>query len=77
MKQNRQNPKKVIMDLNQLNLLNTEGCPACGEKISLGEMAVPSLGKWNGLKLVHEKDAVFNNKTNTYVDKNRLSKIDF
>ncbi|MCF8067651.1 MAG: hypothetical protein K9L30_03585 [Desulfobacterales bacterium] len=75
MKQIGQRPKKIVIDLNLLNTLNTEGCPACGGKFSLGEMTVPAFGKWNGLKLVHEKDTVFNNKTNSYIDKNMLGEV--
>jgi len=60
---------KIIIDLEKVNSLNAEGCPACGGKFSLGETAVLACGAWDGVKYIHEKDAVFDPKTQAYVDR--------
>lgn len=61
---------KIILDLEKVNELNEEGCPACGNKFSLGDMAVPACGPWDGgPKLIHENEAVFDSKTSSYFER--------
>lgn len=61
---------KILLDLEKVNSLNSEGCAACGRKFSLGEMAVLACGAWNGgPKYIHENEAVFDRKTNTFIEK--------
>lgn len=61
---------KILLDLERVNSLNSEGCPACGCKFSLGEMAVLACGAWDGgPKYIHENEAVFDRKTNTFIEK--------
>jgi hypothetical protein len=68
MKIERNKRPKVIIDLNLINTLS-EGCPACGMKFSLGDMTVPAIGSWGGPKLIHENEAVFDEKAQCYVER--------
>ncbi|UCF95665.1 MAG: hypothetical protein JSW39_17240 [Desulfobacterales bacterium] len=62
--------QKTIIDLEKLNSLNAEGCPACGKKFSLGDPVVVACGAWEGgRKLIHENEAVFDERTMTYVER--------
>ena len=62
--------QKIIMDLEKVNTLNAEGCPACGRKFMLGEMAVAACGKWDGgPKYIHEEEAVWDQKTGLYYER--------
>lgn len=66
----KQTPQKAIIDLEKLNTLNAEGCPACGKKFSLGETAVLACGDWGDTpKWVHEKEAIFDRRTAAYVER--------
>ena len=57
-----------IIDLQKLNELNEEGCPACGRKFSLGDPVALACGAWEGgPKYIHENEAVFDKKTSGYV----------
>lgn len=70
MKAFAQNKDKIIIDLEKLNRLNAEGCPACGRKFTLGDTVVPACGAWEGgPKLIHEQEAVFDKKTASYVER--------
>ena len=61
---------KIIMDLEKVNTLNAEGCPACGKKFSLGDMAVLACGAWEGgPKYIHENEAVFDKQKSSYVER--------
>lgn len=61
--------RKMMIDLESLNTLNAEGCPACGRKFELGDTVVLACGAWEGPpKYVHEKEAVFDAKSNGYVE---------
>jgi hypothetical protein len=61
---------KSIIDLLKLNELNAEGCPACGRKFTLGEPVVMACGAWDGgPKYIHENEAIFDIKTNTYFER--------
>ena len=61
---------KTIIDLETLNRLNEEGCPACGRKFTLGEPVVLACGAWEGKpKLIHENEAVFDETTASYFEK--------
>ena len=63
-------PAPVIVDLQKLNTLNAEGCAGCGRKFELGETIVLACGAWEGPpKFVHEKEAVFDPKSATYVER--------
>mgnify|MGYP001814959873 CR=1 FL=1 len=62
--------RKVILDLEKVNTLNAEGCPACGRKFSLGDTAVAACGAWEGgARLIHENEAVFDRKTAAFVER--------
>jgi hypothetical protein len=66
--QNR--PDRIVIDLNRLNELNDLGCPACNRKFELGETVVAACGDWQGgPRLVHASEAVFDQKTGTYVER--------
>jgi len=62
--------QRFIMDLERLNRFNSEGCPACGKKFSLGDPVVVACGAWEGgAKVVHENEAVFDRTTGQYVER--------
>lgn len=62
--------QRFIMDLERLNRFNSEGCPACGKKFSLGDPVVVACGAWEGgAKVVHENEAVFDRATGQYVER--------
>ena len=60
---------RVLIDLEKLNTLNAEGCLACGKKFNLGEEVVLALGKWQGLKYIHENEALFDKRTCEYYER--------
>lgn len=61
---------KTIMNLEMLNTLNEEGCPACGRKFTLGEPVVVACGDWGpSKKLIHENEAVYDKKREAYFEK--------
>jgi hypothetical protein len=61
---------KTIIDLEKLNQLNEEGCPACGRKFTLGEPVVIACGAWDGPpKYIHENEAVFDRNAATYFER--------
>ncbi len=62
---NRTKPR-ILVDLEKLNTLNKEGCPACGRKFTLGEEVVLARGNWEGLKHIHENEASYDKKTNEH-----------
>ena len=63
-------PQKQIVDLELLNRLNEEGCPACGRKFTLGEEVVAACGAWEGgAKIIHENEAVWDSKSSSYVER--------
>jgi hypothetical protein len=62
--------QKTIIDLEMVNTLNEEGCPACGNKFTLGEPVVLACGDWGGKKkLIHENEAIFDKKSGSYFEK--------
>jgi hypothetical protein len=62
-----QSKQKFIMNLELLNLHNSEGCPACGNKFFLGDPVVVACGAWQGsAKMIHEYEAVFDHTTQQY-----------
>ena len=66
--------QKIIMDLEKLNTYNAEGCPACGRKFTLGEMAVLANGFWDGgMKYIHENESVFDKKSSLYFERKYYS----
>jgi hypothetical protein len=70
MESTAQQAQKIIMDLEKVNTFNAKGCPACGRKFSLGDMAVLACGAWEGgPKYIHENEAVFDKKTSTYIER--------
>ena len=70
MKSNIRKKYQSIIDLQKLNELNAEGCPACGRKFTLGEPVVIACGAWQGNpKYIHENEAVFDEQTSTYFEK--------
>ena len=59
-----------IIDLETLNTLNADGCPACGHKFNLGDTAVWACGAWEGgARVIHEQEAVFDPKVNAYIER--------
>ena len=65
-----QRKRKIIMDLESLNLTNKLGCSACGRKFSLGDSAVFAYGGWGeGQRYIHENEAVWNPDTGQYVER--------
>ena len=61
---------RTIIDLEKLNRLNEEGCPACGRKFTLGEPVVMACGAWEGPpKYIHENEAVFDKKTESFFER--------
>jgi hypothetical protein len=61
---------QTIIDREKLMELNAEGCPACGQKFTLGEPVVMACGAWEGPpKYIHENEAVFDVKTGTYFER--------
>lgn len=61
---------KIIMDLDALNRTNAQGCPACGRKFSLGDMAVLACGAWDdGPRYIHENEAVLDRRTSQYFER--------
>jgi hypothetical protein len=63
-------PQKLIVDLELLNRLNAEGCPACGRKFTLGEEVVAACGAWEGgAKMIHENEAVWDSQSLSYVER--------
>jgi hypothetical protein len=64
------NRYKTLIDLEKLNRLNEEGCPACGRKFTLGEPVVLACGAWEGEpKFIHENEAVYDDATATYFER--------
>lgn len=62
--------KPIIMDLERLNHLNSEGCLACGKPFSLGDPVVMACGAWEGgPRFIHENEAVFDRVTNAYIER--------
>jgi hypothetical protein len=60
----------TIIDLEKLNLLNAEGCPACGHKFNLGDPVVMACGAWEGgPRLIHANEAVRDPESGSYVEK--------
>lgn len=60
---------KTLIDLEKVNTLNPDGCPACGRKFELGEAVVLACGKWEGEKYIHEDEAIYDKKTNSYYER--------
>jgi len=62
--------EKLMLDLEKVNSLNAEGCPACGKKFSLGDSVVLACGAWEGgAKYIHENEAVYDPKTRYYMER--------
>ena len=60
----------LIIDLEKLNTLNSEGCISCGRKFTLGETVVKACGAWEGPpKFIHENEAVWDASTATFVER--------
>ena len=60
---------KILIDLEKLNALNAEGCPACGREFALGEAVVLACGNWEGESYIHEDEAAFDKKTNSFYER--------
>jgi hypothetical protein len=59
-----------LIDLEKLNRLNAEGCPACGQKFTLGETVVMACGAWEGgPRLIHESEAVWDAPSSGYFER--------
>jgi|GEM_PF-356869 len=51
--------REVIMNLEMFNRTDSQSCPACGKKFSLGESVVLAAGDWrDDLRLIHEKETI-------------------
>lgn len=65
---------RFIINLERLNSLNAEGCPACGHKFSLGDTVVVACGAWEGgPKVIHENEAVFDHASGEFVERRCFS----
>jgi hypothetical protein len=62
-------PPKTIVDLEMQNRLNADGCPACGRKFTLGETVVYACGPWQGMKYIHEKEAVYDSTGDCFYER--------
>lgn len=60
---------RILIDLEKLNTLNKEGCPACGGTFTLGEEVVLARGNWEELKYIHKNEAFFDKKTNEHYER--------
>jgi hypothetical protein len=60
---------RTLIDLEKINTLNPEGCPACGRKFDLGEPVVLACGNWEGERYIHEDEATLDRKTNAYYER--------
>jgi len=60
---------KTLIDLEKLNTLNPEGCPACGSMFELGEPIVLACGNWEEERYIHEDEATLDRKTNAYCER--------
>lgn len=58
---------KTIMSRERMS--TTPQCTACGKAFTMGETVVLACGNWAGTRLVHEHDAIFDEATDTYVEK--------
>jgi hypothetical protein len=59
---------KTLIDLEKLNTLNPEGCPACGKNFELGEAVALACGNWEGECYIHEDEAIFEKNTKSYYE---------
>ena len=66
---------KTLIDLEKLNTLGAEACPACGRKFELGEAVVLASGNWEGQKYIHEDEATFYKDTNSYYERRHYEAI--
>jgi len=65
----RKKTQTTIIDRELLNTLNAEGCPACGNKFTLGEPVVLACGDWgNRKKLIHENEAIFDKRSGSFIE---------
>lgn len=64
---------RILIDLEKLNTLGSEECPACGRRFQLGEAVVPACGNWEGQKYIHEDEATFDKKSNCYYERRYYS----
>ena len=60
---------RTLVDLERLNTLDPEGCPACGRNFELGESIVLACGNWEGERYIHEDEAVYDKKTRAYFER--------
>ena len=60
---------RILIDLEKLNTLGAEGCPACGKTFELGETVVPALGAWEGKRYIHEDEAVYDKDANSFYER--------
>lgn len=59
-----------LIDLEKLNTLNSQGCPACGQKFNLGDTAVWACGAWEGgAQVIHAQEAFFDRQSNSYIER--------
>ena len=59
---------KTIMDREKM--MQFKKCAACGHPFNLGDPVVLACGAWEGPpSLIHEHDAVYDPKTNSYMER--------
>jgi hypothetical protein len=63
------NKHRILIDLEKLNRLNAQGCPACRNKFNLGDEVVLAAGKWAGYQYIHKQEAVYEKATNTFYER--------
>lgn len=60
-------PQKMILNLEKLNELNGKGYAG---KFALGDTVVLACGGWEGgPRWIHEREAVFDRKSNAYIER--------
>ena len=60
---------RILIDLEKLNTLGAQGCPACGRTFELGEVVVLARGNWEGRKYIHESEATFDKNTGLHYER--------
>lgn len=54
-------------------LMQHKTCAACGRPFTLGDPVVLARGPWEApVRLIHKNEAVFDDKSSTYVERNYL-----
>ncbi|MFH1156145.1 MAG: hypothetical protein V1793_20250 [Pseudomonadota bacterium] len=73
---NKKEQFKSMVTLNMMNSREHSTCAFCGHRFSLGEPVVLASGGWHGgPRLVHERDAVYDRASGTYVERRCFEQV--